>query len=158
MAECGRLYHVAALFDGEAALAPPDTAEHAATCPDCARYLAHLRMLRDGVGAVAETGVVTDGQFGAFLDGIRECIDAPVRGWRRFWTLASMAAAAVLIALALYAVFADFSDPARQVEATIVEAPYSELSGVSIDVQIGKDGNAVIWVNNAPNDVWYGTP
>ncbi|MBP8131277.1 MAG: hypothetical protein KA184_16985 [Candidatus Hydrogenedentes bacterium] len=159
MAKCRRLHQVEAFFDGEMAFAPPDVAEHAASCPVCSRYLAQLRTLRAGAADVATHETITDGQFPSFFEGIRERLDdAPARVWRRFWALASMSAAAILIALALYVLFADFSAPSRRVEATVVESTYSELDGVSIDVQIGQDGDAVIWVNNAPDDVWYGNP
>lgn len=158
MAECRRLTQVEAYFDGETAFAPSDVAEHAASCPVCAGHLEQLRRLRAGVQTAAARETIADGQFPSFLEGIRERLDTPARGWRRFLAMASVSAAAILIALALYALFSDFSAPSRQVEATIVESTYSELDGVSIDVQIGRDGDAMIWVNNAPDDVWYGNP
>ena len=158
MRECRWIGKVEAYFDGETGQPPAEVLEHLGTCPACAAYHEALGAIRSGVLASNQVPEITDAQFGYFLDGVRSGISAQVPRRRPVWAMFSLAAAAVLIALAAFLVFTDFNGPGRAVEATVVESAYSELQGATVDVELEQDGGATVWVNNAPDDIWYGNP
>lgn len=158
MRECRWTYRVGAHFDGEAQHAAPKVLDHLKRCAACAAYFNALHALRSGAAASAHAPEISDAQFNAFLDGVREGLAAPAPRKRPVWAMFSLAAAAIAIALATFLIVTDFNGPSRNVEATVVESAYSELQGATVDVQVEQDGGATVWVNNAPDDIWYGNP
>lgn len=156
MRECRWTSKVEAHFDGEAQHASADVLDHLQNCAACADYCKTLDAIRTGAQSIALAPEISDAQFDAFLDGVREGLDAPATRRRPLWAMFSLAAAAIIIALATFLVITDFNGPSRNVEATVVESAYSELQGATVDVEIEQNGGATVWVNNAPNDIWYG--
>ncbi|MFP4499918.1 MAG: hypothetical protein ACLFTT_02865 [Candidatus Hydrogenedentota bacterium] len=157
MGECRWISHVDALFDNEAASQHNELAAHVAACPACADYLAHLETLRTAAGTVTEaTPQIADNQFPAFMNGVREGIEARQQGLRPLWAALSLVAAALVIATSLFVLFAA-PDQATPVEAgnVQVESAHSELEGATVDVQVSEEGNATVWVRVNPQDVWW---
>ncbi|MBW7864300.1 MAG: hypothetical protein GX580_10500 [Candidatus Hydrogenedens sp.] len=117
-------------------------------------YLDGLARLRGGVAAVtADTPEITDAQFSHFMAGIREQLDAPARRpvWGRVWTMASLAAAALLIAVAALSIF--YHGP-EQVSANKVESGTTEIDGATVDWYDGKEGVTTVWVKTDEGDMW----
>lgn len=156
MRECRWTSKVEAHFDGEARYTSPDVLDHLKTCAACSAYYEALDAMRSGVLASVQAPEIRDSQFDAFLDGVRQGMDVPAAHRRPVWAMFSLAAAAIVIALATFLIVTDFNGPTRNVEATVVESAYSELQGATVDVQVEQDGGATVWVNNAPDDIWYG--
>jgi hypothetical protein len=116
-------------------------------------YLSTLQRLRDGVQDMRAVPEITDAQFSAFMDGIREGIEARPSGYRGLWAAVSMVTAAIVIAFSLFAVLDTFhlrgKLPAVQAE---VEKATTEIQGATVNSYTSDDGTAVVWVNNATVD------
>lgn len=153
-----KLKKIEAYFDG--ALENPSEAEALlASDADCARHYAALQQLRTAAKA-APQAVINDLQLNSFLSGIREQIaDEPVvvafpkhgQG-RSFWAMASLAAAAVLVAVSTFYIFTG-GTPAEPVRATEVESVSTGIDGATTTVEYGPDGTATIWINLTGDDL-----
>ena len=129
-----RQQDIARAFDGEG---DPMTGAEAEA------YTRDLQRLRDGVQAVSETPEISDAQFGAFMSGIRESIDARPRGRHRgLWAVASLCAASLLVALSVYLVVFTGADGVQ----SEVEAATTEIPGAAVDWESDEEGNAEVWV------------
>lgn len=117
-------------------------------------YLEGLVRLRGGVAAVTGgTPEITDAQFTHFMAGIREQLDAPARRpvWGRVWAMASLAAAALIVAVAALSIF--YHGP-EQVSANEVESGTTEIDGATVDWYDGKEGVTTVWVKTDGGDMW----
>jgi anti-sigma factor RsiW len=140
MGKCRWTYKVEAYFDQEA----PETAgveAHLESCADCAGYLTRLQAMRQGVVQVRRNETIADAQVHAFMDGIRDRMEAPARGLRGLWAGLSLVTAAVLAAFALLTIFSG-PDPIR---ATEVESVTTELEGYTLDYS-SKDNVTTIYL------------
>lgn len=136
-------------FDGQL----PEGA--APSSPEAQAYLAELRYLRDGARAVAETPQISDTQFSAFMNGIREGIDAPARGhW--LWAKVSLVAAALVVSMAVFVIWESKNviQPPVVDAGSIVESATSEIRDVKVKSETSDDGNAVVWMTPSQVDVW----
>jgi hypothetical protein len=136
-------------FDGQL----PEGA--APSSPEAQAYLAELRYLRDGARAVAETPRISDTQFSAFMNGIREGIDAPARGhW--LWAKVSLVAAALVVSMAVFVIWESKNviQPPVVDAGSIVESATSEIRDVKVKSETSDDGNAVVWMTPSQVDVW----
>lgn len=141
---------IAQHFDGEL----PEGA--APSSPEAQAYLADLQFLRDGVRAVSETPQISDAQFASFMNGIREGIDAPVRGhW--LWAKVSLVGAALVVAMAVFVILESknvVQPPIiRAEEGCVVEETSSDIRDVTVKSET-PDGNAVVWMTPSQVDVW----
>ena len=100
---------------------------HLEACPHCREHAARLAAIRAGVGAVRETAEITDAQFGAFMAGIAERIETPRRTFGGLWAMASLMAAALIMATALYSIMAGGPEPVSA-QNEVVEV-HSDLDG-----------------------------
>ncbi|MBI2435978.1 MAG: hypothetical protein HYV26_24240 [Candidatus Hydrogenedentes bacterium] len=140
MKTCGWMEKVEVYFDGEHGDAPGVEA-HVAQCHECAAYLKQLQVLRQGVAPLREVRGIEDAQFGAFMAGIREEIETPVRAsFGGLWAMVSLVAAALIVALA---VFSMFTGP-QPVKATEVKSISTDLPGATIDVKSADDGPTIV--------------
>lgn len=150
MQTCRWMKEVERGFDGET----PQTAEmeaHVRACPACARYVAELESVRQGVSAhITNTPVISDAQFPHFMEGIRAGIETPVRRPMRFWAAISLTAAALLVALATFSIF--YGGP-EKVRATEIESVSTDLEGATVDWYDTKEGVTTVWVNVAKDDI-----
>ena len=149
MKTCGWKKRVEALHDGVA----DDAAKaHLVTCAACAAHLTALERIRAGIQAVRRTECIEDAQFSAFMTGIRREIDETPAPRRGFWAMASLSAAAMVIALTCWSVLrTGFEGPAM----TEVEAMETELEGASLEwIPSDKDGVSTLWVNISKEDTW----
>lgn len=148
MKTCRWMQRVEALHDG---IQDAKTQTHLGKCALCAAHLDRLKRFSAAIAAVRHEATIEDAQFGAFMAGIHEEI-APKPAWRRgFWAMASLSAAALLIALSLWGVFRLGLDPHAMTE---VEAMQTELEGASLDWVPADDGVATLWVNVSEDDTW----
>ena len=147
MRNCKHTRQVEALFDGERADAALE--RHAAACPACAAALAGLRRLREGARAATRAASVEDAQFPAFMAGVREQMDAPARRPRGFLAVASLVTAAMVAALATFAIIKGGPDPVR---ATEVEVS-TDIPGAEVGWYDSKDDSITIWINLAEDDL-----
>lgn len=137
-------------FDGESTdVAVPST-------PKAQAYLAGLQHLRDGARAVAATPQISDAQFASFMDGIREGINAPVHGGRGIWAKLSLAAAALVVAIAVFVIWESKNvvQPPVAGAESIVESASSDIRDVTVKSGTSEDGNAVVWVTASQVDMW----
>lgn len=131
MGHCHWEQQVEAYFDGFADQ-PAQVEAHVQDCAACAQLLQQLNTLRSGVQAIARVRPIEDAQFNAFMAGIREGIETPVRSHRGFWAALSLACAALVMA---FAVFTMFTGPVP-VKATEVKAISTQIEGATIDVNV----------------------
>lgn len=155
MGKCPWVWQVQAACDGEPVRDEAAVRRHIPACPECGALAAGIDMLRQNLPAAASVPAIADAQFGAFMAGVREGMHAPARPWAlRLWAGASLAAAALVIAASLFLLFPESGQPAR-VEATEVVEARTELDGATVDVELSEDGNATLWVHNAPGNLWW---
>ncbi len=125
-------------FDGESS--ESNQTEDVLTDAGSKQYAKDLETMREGVKDVMARERIEDGQFPAFMEGIRERIDPPARGHRGIWAFASAAAAALIVALSVYMVF---TPPSPH---TVVEACSTEVEGATATSYYSDNGTAVVWV------------
>ncbi|MBX3180126.1 MAG: hypothetical protein KF886_22485 [Candidatus Hydrogenedentes bacterium] len=148
MKTCTWFNRIEALIDGEAREAEAVQA-HLVACPDCTAHRDQLLRLRAAVRR--EAPVLSDAQFPAFMDGIRQEIgQAPARP-RGFWALASLAAAALVIAVATFSIF-DGAAPVP-VQANEVEAVSTEIDGATVVWGDSGAGVTTIWISITEDDL-----
>ena len=130
-----------------------ETARHVESCAVCRDELRLLRALRHGAQQTARRETIGDGQFPAFMAGVREGIEAPETAWRwnRAWAFASVAAAALITAGSVFAVFS--GEPAP-VEGTVVESWSTDLEDAEIRQYSSENGTQTVWVSVAREDMW----
>ncbi len=152
MNKCRWLSRVEQWFDANM---PQDheAARHVATCAECRAEVALWRTLRSGAQHAAQRETIRDAQFPAFMEGVREGIEAPATAWRwsGAWAFASVAAAALITAGSLFAVFS--GDPAP-VEGTVVESWSTDLEDAEVRQYSSENGTQTVWVNVAREDMW----
>lgn len=120
---------IAAAFDGETAY----TAEAEALCaarPECAAYAARLAATREAVTTMRHQEEISDFQFAAFMEGVREGIDRPRFSYRSWWAALSLTAAALVAALAILSLF---SNGSASVRATETGAAGADVADSAVD-------------------------
>jgi anti-sigma factor RsiW len=142
MFECRWTYDVERWFDGEHP-EPEAVHGHVETCPSCAGRVARLQRMRAGAQGVAKRHEIGEPQFAAFVKGIRDRVEAPRRGLRGLWALASVTAAALIVAAAAFVVFT--SGP-EKVNATVVESCTSEIQGATVESYSSANGVTTVWL------------
>ncbi len=143
MSECRWTPRVERWFDGESAEAEM-VEQHLAVCAVCAEHLARLQVIRGGAEAVAVREAIGEPQLPAFIDGIRERVERPVRWRAGFWTLVSLSAGALIVALStLYLL----TGGPQEALATEVESYSTELEGATVTTYLSEDGTATVWVS-----------
>jgi len=133
-------------FDGESA-DPEPIKRHVAECASCSAHLAQLETVRKGVSALSRHEEIRDAQLPAFMTGIREGVERPVR-WRGVWAFVSIAAAALIVAASVLFII---TNGPRTVNA--VESCSTELEGATVSSYASGNGVTTVWVNLAPDDI-----
>ena len=136
-------------FDGDAPEGDggkPETAEQQA-------HLDRLHRLRDGVKSAASRQVIEDAQFPAFMDGIRERIEAPRVGHRRLWTFASVTAAALIVAASTFITYVVVTNDSGTGVGTVVDAYESDIPGAIVESSTSEDGTVSVWVTVPERDI-----
>ena len=152
MASTRWLKKAEALFDGEEQWVPPSERAIVSESAECESHLARLSRIREAVAASARVETIGEGQVPAFAAGIQEALDARPRSRRGLWAVASLSAAALILALALSSLF---SKPVTPVTATEVEWVSTDLEGATVsDWYNAEDGVATVWVEVGEDDVW----
>ena len=152
MSRCKWSQRVDRWFDGETG--PDSSAKvvaHVSGCSICAGRLSELRVLRAAGTAAVRHEAIVDGQFPAFMAGVREGLDSRRRGWGRFWALASLTAAALIAAISTFIVI---SDEPKKVHATVVESCTTELEGATVSTYEDEQGDTTIAVTMSKDDIW----
>ncbi|MFO7776339.1 MAG: hypothetical protein R6W89_11120 [Candidatus Hydrogenedentota bacterium] len=129
-------------------------ARHVAECPSCAQTLAVLKQMREGAQTIARREAVSNSQFPAFMEGIREGIEtehAPAWHFNRLWTLSSLAAAALIASASLFTVF---TGERGEVEGSVVESYSTELENADVSSYSTENGTTTVWVTTAEEDLW----
>jgi anti-sigma factor RsiW len=148
MITCTWTKKIDAWLDGE--LTETATVQaHLEDCPACARHHALALQMREAVQALPTAPEVADGQFSAFLEGIERGIEAPRKGPGNFWALASLTAAALVIAVATFSLF---TGPGP-VKANEVESISTQLDNATVHWDNSDDGVTTIWISIAEDDV-----
>lgn len=151
MKTCPNEQTIGRWFDGEL---HDDRAleSHLSECPRCAAYLGLLERIRSGAQEIAGLGEIGDGQFPAFMAGIRDGARQPSRGRRGLWAAASLATAALVAAVSITLMFSDGGAP---VEAqSVVESYRTEIEGATATSFYSEDGTATVWLNVPDGDMW----
>jgi len=136
-------------FDGEG----PDgdrVQRHVDECAACAAHLAQLRTLREGGATAARREEIQDPQFPAFFDGIREAVEAPRRRRGGLWALASVSAAALVVAVSLFVMLDGGPQPGA---ATVIESYSTDLEGATITTSDSENGVPTVWITVTQDDI-----
>lgn len=144
-----RLKQIGARLDGETryqGAAAPDRADEEAK-----RYEEAVLQLRRGASRAARTPEISDAQFGAFMRGIQEGIEAPAPRRVGAWTVASVTLAVLVIVVSILAFFTAGPEPVR---ATEVESASTELEGVTVNFYDTPQGVSTVRVNMPESDLW----
>ncbi|MBN2308494.1 MAG: hypothetical protein JXR94_05955 [Candidatus Hydrogenedentes bacterium] len=138
-------------FDGELG-SDAEAVQAALSQSECQAYLAWLRELREHTRAVAARPAINDAQFPAFMAGIRNKLEAPPRRHAQLWALASLTAAALIVAVSLFLMF---NGAGGNGTATVVEAVETQIDGATVNAYSSDDGSATVWVTEPDEeDAW----
>jgi anti-sigma factor RsiW len=148
MKSCNWFNDVERFVDGEARNESAVEA-HLASCPACAAHRKALLAWRDSLVPVLATPVLSDQQFPAFMEGIKAGIHEPRRRSGGIWALMSLAAAALVIAVATFSMFTG-PGPAK---ANEVESVTTDIEGASVQVETPEGGITSINVQIGKDDI-----
>ena len=144
-----KMKQLGARLDGEGRYAGAEILE--VNDAELARHRDAILALRQGAAEAARTPEISDAQFGAFMQGIRDGIETPAPRLYGLWAMASVAAAALVLILSALAFFTTGSEPVR---ATQVESVSTELDGVTIHFNDNQEGVSTVWVSMPESDLW----
>jgi anti-sigma-K factor RskA len=115
--------------------------------------LGDLARMRAAARALDEASPrIEDAQFPSFMAGVREAIEQPQRGnYRGFWAFASLATAALVVAVSAFVVFSG-EPPAAT--ASVVEQATTEIRGAVVHWQHSEEGDTTVWLDVADSDIW----
>lgn len=152
MNNCRWMTEVEKWFDGQATNAG-QVESHIQTCTTCQKHLAGLKQLRRLSTMLKQTNTneIRDFQLPAFIQGIHEGIDQPLRRPHRIWAIISITAAALIVAISTFLVLTNGTDT---VDATVIESTSSDLDGATIRTYDTEDGVATVWITGPQEDVW----
>lgn len=150
MKSCRWFKDVEALVDGEARNAQA-VETHVSDCPDCAAHRDGLLRWRAALAPAVPVPVLSDQQFPAFMEGIKAGIHEPRPRIGGIWALLSLAAAALVIAVATFSMFSD-PGPAP-VDANEVESVSTDIEGATVGVENGENNVTTIWISIGEDDV-----
>jgi anti-sigma factor RsiW len=148
MKTCSWFKDVEALVDGEARNENAVEA-HVAACPACAVHRNSLLAWRHALVPTLAAPVLSDQQFPACMEGIKVGIHEPNRRSGGIWALMSLAAAALVIAVATFSMFTG-PGPAK---ANEVESVWTEIEGASVQVETPEGGVTSISVHIGKDDI-----
>lgn len=135
-------------FDGEAE--PIESSDGTGVSVAAESYREELRRLREGVQAVAVREGIDDGQFPAFMAGIRERL-VPSKGHRGLWVAVSATAAALIVAGAAFLMLA--GEPPKAAATVVVEDATTEIEGASVFIEYLDSGDARVRVRVGERDI-----
>ena len=145
---CSKQRDVERWFDGE--LTDASIESHIDSCTGCREHVAFLTVCRASMEALGDAPKISDGQMPAFLDGIREEVQgAPSRSFRGLWAMASMATAAVIVAVSMMTITSTGPEPVAA--DSIVETVSTEIDGASVELFKTDDDTQTVWLN-VPED------
>lgn len=151
MSACRWQARVERWFDGEAEHGEAVEA-HVAGCESCGAFIDGLTQLRSCAQLLAAKPEIADGQFPAFMQGVREKLDVPVRRFGRLWALMSLSAAALVVALSTFFVMIG---GLRTVDAkTDVELYTTDIQNATVSYYRSENGTPTVWVNMPDGDMW----
>ena len=110
-----------------------------------------LETLRTGAKEIARQEEISDSQFPAFVSGIYERVEPAPKTHRGRWALASLTAAALIVAVSAFLVVRGETPNAT---ATVIENATTEIEGASVHWTSSEDGDATVWVDVADGEVW----
>ena len=143
MFKCRWIYSVERWFDGQHP-EPERVRQHVETCSACARRLVELQELRAGVQGAVKREEIAEPQFPSFMQGIRDGIEVPRGRYHRgVWALASLTAAALIVAVAVFMVF---TNGPSTVDATVVESCSSDIKGAVVESYSSRNGVTTVWL------------
>lgn len=151
MGKCRQMASIERWLDGE--LPESDAIKrHLSECPQCGAYSERLGVLRRGVQTVAMHEEIRDSQFPAFMEGVRARIDASRRRSTGIWALASVGAAALIVAGSIFVVIT--GGPSEVGAQTVVLEASTQLEGWRANAYTSENGTATVWVDEAEEDLW----
>ena len=147
MKPCSWIKRVEAFADGESTAAGAVEA-HLSECPGCRAH--RERLLQWRAALRPEAPALSDQQFPVFMDGIRSGISQSPPRYRGFWALSSLAAAALVIAVAMFSIF-DGAVPVPA-EAGPVESVSTDIDGATVEWGNSGGGVTTIWISKSEDD------
>jgi anti-sigma factor RsiW len=148
MSTCTWTKKIEAFVDGEMDDSAA-TEAHLAECDICADHHATLLQLRAAVSSLSAAPTLSEEQFPAFMAGIQEGTERSGRRSGGIWTLMSLSAAALVIAIATFSIF---TGPGP-VKANEVESVSTQIDGATVDWENSDDGVTTIWISIGEDDV-----
>ncbi len=150
MARCRFEQTVARWFDGES-VDETEVRAHLDACAHCRAYLVNLERMHTGAQEAATAVQITDSQFNRFLQELEEGVHRKRPRRVGLWAMASVAAAAIVVALSVLSIFSTGPKP---IEATVIEEAHTEIDGATTESYVSDDGTATVWVNVPEGDLW----
>jgi len=148
MKTCSWFERVEALIDGESRNEHAVEA-HLSDCATCIAHRDHLLRLRSALRG--DVPKLSEQQFPAFYDGIRSGISQSPPRSRGIWALSSLAAAALVIAVATFSIFSgSVPEPVR---ANEVESASTEIEGATVEWSDSGGGVTTIWISVSEDDL-----
>lgn len=148
MKTCSWFKQVEAFVDAE--LADSSNVEaHLDACAACRDH--HDELLQWRAAVRFEAPQLSDQQFPVFMEGIRSGISETPPRARGFWALASLVAAALVIAVATFSIFN--GTPPAPVQANEIESISTQIEGATVEWGDSGSGVTSIWVSIAEDDL-----
>ncbi len=149
MSTCRYLERVERWFDGEMAESQ-DLEKHVAGCSPCAARLEELKTLRAAVDSARAREEIGDAQFPSFMQRIEEEIQSPKRRPVGLWALASVAAAAVVVAFSLLSIVSPGPEP---LQAVSIEESSTDIDGATTESVYVNEETTMVWINLPDGDM-----
>lgn len=151
MNTCKRFPEAERFFDG-IEVRNSDISEHVSNCPECGAYVARLDAIRSAVAGGLAKGEIADGQFNAFMSGVRGRIETDPKSQRSFWAASSLVAASLLMAVSAFVIISGGAPEAQaRTEVQFVE---TDLEGATTSVTYSEQGSATVWLNVPDGEMW----
>lgn len=145
---CTHQLDVERWFDDEQP-ANPKIESHLSECTSCFDHIAFLTTCREAVNALPETPSIEDAQMPAFLSGIAEEVHAPRRSRTGMWAMASLSAAALIVAVSMMTITSEGPVPVSA--DSVIETFSTDIDGASAEVFYTDSHTPTVWLN-APED------
>lgn len=125
---------------------------HVRECATCADHVHELEAMRGLLKVPGEVVEIADAQMPAFLEGIGSGIERSPRRHTGLWAMASLCAAALIVAVSFVLLASDGPTPVQA--HTIVESLSTDIDGATTTSYHDDTGTTTVWINVPDGDMW----
>lgn len=131
---------------------PTAVERHVGECAECEARARELKAIRGMVNVSRQPAEIAEAQLPAFLAGIEARIEGAPRRHTGLWAMASLCAAALLVALSFMFLVSD--GPAPVQARTVVESLSTDIDGATTTSYHDEAGTTTVWINVPDGDMW----